>query len=648
MGDNDKIDVATGKGTWDGCPPDAHRCDDKCVFHTDNWTTPCRNIMPDGPSRAACVDWNYPYYCNHTDTCISVDDVCYDKCYTVSRINKYDHLAQRYLCEGRCLTEEMSCNGACDKAASLNVKKDEEKAELYVCGDMCLTEKTVDKMYICNGKCQDLSMPCNNTCEKGEMVQDSSVGMPYRALCGGVCKKNMWVCDGDCIATSQACGGKCFDGKVFVSEDDYIFRSWLRNSPCMDKDLYDRERKKYEWRLGNNNQWLCGEEIIPKTQSCKGKCEKFMCESSGDCLVGNQWPCDGKADCKDGSDEARETCIGPDATCPGVYKCGDEYKCNNELCGSCEEPDSICRCANFQTEYSLYDNGTYQACESVRKVRNGTCVGREKKRNPYGFMSVSIMCSDRSWCVTTMELCDGKTDCPDGSDEAKCDCIGMWNCSVCRIDKRDRPFTCTDGKGCLETEKVCDGIEDCEDGSDEFCSQKGCSKVYNKKLDTYQCDTTTWPAESNNDCDHRSRYCNGFCFPNSVPCNNECPMNHYNCDGQCVETNVQCKGVCQDKYYSCGDKCIRVSARKTYGNKFQVCDGIEDCPDGNDEKGCDCPGMWNCTGCLKSWMFNCDDGLACIELGKLCDGEGDCKDRSDEFCDDSDAWTYCEESDTYQ
>ena len=105
--DNDKIGIYAGKGTWDGCPPDAHRCDNKCVFQVDNWTTPCRNIFPDGPSRAACVDWSHPYYCNHTDTCISVDSVCGDECFTVSPTNKYDHLAERYLCDGSAL--QMRC-----------------------------------------------------------------------------------------------------------------------------------------------------------------------------------------------------------------------------------------------------------------------------------------------------------------------------------------------------------------------------------------------------------------------------------------------------------------------------------------------------------------------------------------------------------
>ena len=144
--------------------------------------------------------------------------------------------------------------------------------------------------------------------------------------------------------------------------------------------------------------------------------------------------------------------------------------------------------------------------------------------------------------------------------------------------------------------------------------------------------TATWPAESENDCDHRSRYCDGFCVPNSVPCNDECPVisnygysyNYYNCDGKCVKWNFKCNGVCKDEYYSCGERCIIISIKKRYGGKFQVCDGIEDCRDGEDEKGCECPGMWNCSKeCMEYGMFRCDDGLACIETSKLCDGEDD-------------------------
>ena len=69
--------------------------------------------------------------------------------------------------------------------------------------------------------------------------------------------------------------------------------------------------------------------------------------------------------------------------------------------------------------------------------------------------------SDYGACIHHSEVCNGNTDCYDGSDESYSICVDH-PCS-------DEEFKCDYG-ACIDPQLACDGDDNCSDGSDEDVS----------------------------------------------------------------------------------------------------------------------------------------------------------------------------------
>jgi hypothetical protein len=235
-------------------------------------------------------------------------------------------------------------------------------------------------------------------------------------------------------------------------------------------------------------------------------------------------------------------------------------------------------------------------------------------------------------------VCDGRRDCRGGDDEQGCRVVTK----TCLAAE----FECDNGE-CIHPGYLCNGFNDCDDGSDE--SSNICSG--NQVLEPSGCTSTQFECP------------NGRCLSLRVLCNglNDCGDNTDEAfcgDRGSGSANIVAGGNNGCKGYQCSDfsYCIRPD---------QVCDGIVDCFNFDDEDDCNnrpgnsaggnsghsnnppppAPitqgghgsrpsGAGNNEGeCPRKGEVACDEQdrfSPCIPLYKFCDQVGDCPDNADE------------------
>ncbi|XP_071488359.1 uncharacterized protein [Diadema antillarum] len=310
-------------------------------------------------------------------------------------------------------------------------------------------------------------------------------------------------------------------------------------------------------------------------------------------------------------------------SCSPEYNGSVCYQVVSESLSYC--PEDMFVCPNGECIQSVYVCDAHADCldgadeRSCSNSVSGTVESETRSCSPSSFTC------ETGECISVSFYCDFIQHCPDGSDEADC------SYPSCEEDE----FECANGQ-CIPIEKQCDIVQDCVDGSDEDRCQF-CSEGF------FQCyDGTCIPHKAV--CDG-FKDCQGLTMEDELMCddgNEDETTRGLEClNSDRVDTRWRCLydfdayGIqqgCRDVTHlrDCADfDCV--------GNTFKCpesyclplrrrCDGIVDCPGGEDESSCE---SFSCPGFLK-----CHLARYCVTRSQLCDGIADCPDGDDEmFCD---------------
>nr|XP_037873825.1 vitellogenin receptor isoform X40 [Bombyx mori] len=325
----------------------------------------------------------------------------------------------------------------------------------------------------------------------------------------------------------------------------------------------------------------CSQVCVPTHSPTNPYSYKCLCSPG---LVFSNGRCTEVARCSESEIYCHKSniCVEKHKRCNGVVDCSrgeDEEGCTHIT----KQPESQCE----PNEILCYGLCVAKDSPSPCSPATHSVVADLTTPPPLKCDWIQFSCKESPVCISRSLLCDGAKDCPDGSDEGpdNCDTLACF----------DTEFMCASGSCILKTWK-CDGDQDCNDASDEIdCESVSCKPGY------YQC--------RDRECIELKKRCDGHqdCFDYS---------DEEECDEPVVVEEPKIHR-CAEWEYSCERNrsiCLPITAR---------CNMKTDCPGGTDEIGCD----YRCT---PHGMFGCKQQIRCLAMNRVCDGNKECDDGSDE------------------